>query len=467
MKDKFSKLLTNKTFYLILSIILGIVTWLIVLGINNPISTRTVEVPIEFLHENAPATLDLKDTTVTYPSTATVTLSGRKDTLSNVNASEVRVTCDLENITTAGETTVEVAKPECDRIGVEVTDYYPKSITFTYDRTAKKNLDVRVEYDTSLLKTGYEFISVTSSLSSIPVAGMASLLDTCDYVRVDLSDSIEKGTLDSSKNAAFLVKYISVTGENITHNFDEERVTVEIKVGKRVNVTYSLTGEPDEGCYLGSHSASVSSVVLQGNPELLRDISSIDLGKIDISGASENVTKTFLLADYLPAGVTAYEVQQVTVIAEISDLVTNTYTVGVTSMTIPGLNNSEYVYDFEPGQCTVQIRGKRSDMESFQIASAVPTIDLTGKTVGVYNVPLTFGSLDTSKYTVIGEYIFTVSITKRVVVTPTPVPTATPTPEPTAAPSPTPEPTEEPTPVVTEEPPVNTEEPEATGEAGG
>ena len=467
MKDKFSKLLANRSFYIVMSVILGIITWLIVLGINNPISTRTVEVPIKFLHENAPATLDLKDTTVTYPSTATVTLSGRKDTLSNVSASEISVTCDLEEITAAGETTVSVAKPQCDRIGVEVADYYPKSITFTYDRTAKKNLDVRVEYDSSLLKNGYEFISVTSSLSSIPVAGMASLLDTCEYVRVDLSDSIEKGTLDSSKNAAFLVKYISVTGENITHNFDEERVTVEIKVGKRVNIDYTLTGEPDDGCYLGSQSVSVGSVLLQGNPELLRGISSIDLGTLDISGASENVSRTCQLADYLPSGVTAYEVQQVTILAEIYELITRSYTVGVTSMTIPGMNNSEYIYDFEPGQCTVQIRGKRSDMENFQIASALPTLDLTGKTVGIYNMPLTFGSLDTSRYTVIGEYIFTVSISLRVVITATPAPTATPTAEPTEVPTPTLVPTEIPVTDETELPSESSSEPVETAESGG
>ena len=154
MKERFIKMLNSKTFYIVLSVVLAIIAWLAVLGYTNPNVSRSVEVQIEFLNENAPATLDLKDMTVTYPKTATVTVTGRQDTLNNLNASEISVTCDLEAITKAGETVVQVAKPVCDRIGVTVSDYYPKSITFNYDKTAKKNLDVRAEYDESLLKDG-------------------------------------------------------------------------------------------------------------------------------------------------------------------------------------------------------------------------------------------------------------------------------------------------------------------------
>ncbi len=469
MKNKFRKFVTGKSFFIILSVVLAVASWIAVLGITNPIITRSVEVPIEFLNENAPSILDLKDMTVTYPKTATVTVSGRQDTLNNLNASEISLTCDLEAITKAGETTLEVTRPVCERVGVTVNDYYPKSITFNYDKTAKKNLDVRIEYDSGLLRDGYEFISVTSSLSSIPVAGMASLLDTCDYVRVDLSDSIENGTLDSNKNAAFLVKYISTAGENITRYFPEEKVTVEIQVGKRIFCDAAVTGTPAESHYYNGLTLDPATLLVQGNPELLKQVDYIDFGGIDVSGAENNVVREYRIADFLPSGVTPVGVQTVTVTAEVSEYVVKTFEVPLSALTIPGRNDSLYDYDISPSSYSVRVRGNEEDMALFTLASAVPTVNLEKRTVGVYNVPLTFGSLDTSKYTIVGEYIYSVKISEKITETPvpptqvpTPVPTEVPTPVPTEIPTPVPTPTEEPHDPTA--PPVTEETAEPSGE---
>ena len=120
------------------------------------------------------------------------------------------------------------------------------------------------------------------------------------------------------------------------------------------------------------------------------------------------------------------------------------------------------------------IRGRKEDMDVFKIASAIPTLDLRGCEIGQYHISLTFGALDTSIYTVEGEYVFSVAISKKVVVTPTPVPTATPTPTPTSTPTATPSPTPTSDPTATPSPtpeetvvptePDDTTEPDPTPE---
>lgn len=445
MKQKFSNLLKSKTFFIIISIVIAIASWIAVLNYTNPIITRTLDVPITFENENAPAALDLKDMTVTYPKTASVTVSGRKETLNNINVSEISVKCDMQAISDAGETVITVERPVCDRIGVSVSDYYPKTITFNYDKTLTKYIDVRVVYDDKLLKDNYEYVSVTPSLSSIPVSGMKSLIDTCDHVRVDLSDSIEENTLDSNINAAYLVKYISSSGENITHNFPEEKITVEIQVGKRVNLDYVTKGDPASGYYFDGFEISDDHVIIQGNPDVLRNINTINFGALNIEGATGSVSKTYQLSDYLPAGVTVAGDQTVTLTASISTMVTKSFMVNQQVLSKPGLNDVDYDYEISPASFYISIKGRKEDMDSFMIASAVPTLDLENKSVGEHKIPLTFGNLDTDKYTVVGEYIFSVSISRKIIVTPTPVPTATPTPAPTATPTPAPTPTPEPT----------------------
>ncbi|MBO7406627.1 MAG: hypothetical protein J6V14_03270 [Clostridia bacterium] len=475
VKERFQKLAASKSFYVVLSIVLAIAAWLAVMGFTNPLVTRTMEIPIEFLNENSPATLDLKDMTVTYPKTVTVTVRGRKDTINNLNLSEVTASCDLDAITKAGETVVKVSKPVCEHVGVTVDDYYPKAITFNYDKTASKNLEVRVKYDTELLKDGYEFVSVTSATSSIPVTGMASLLETCEYVQVDLRDSIEKGTLDSDRSAIFLEKYISTTGEDITHNFSQKTVQVDIQVGKRIPFSYTVTGEPAKDNFYNGVTASAEAVLLradkaQSSQETLRSMYMLDLGELDISGATSDVVKTIKLSDLLPAGIEAVNVQQVTLTAEVGQFVTRSFQLSLSRLTMPGRDNDKYDYEIDPDRMTVSIKGRSEDLAEFTLSSALPTIDLTGKNVGIYKVPLTFSALDTSKFTVVGEYTYDVTISNKVVITPTPKPTATPRPTevPTPTPTATPEPTEPPTatpeptaPPETEKPDV-TEPPEAT-----
>ena len=59
------------------------------------------------------------------------------------------------------------------------------------------------------------------------------------------------------------------------------------------------------------------AVLLCGAASDLRNINKIELGTIDISGASANVIKNFDITGYLPAGITAYQTTDVSVSAEI------------------------------------------------------------------------------------------------------------------------------------------------------
>lgn len=414
MKDKISTFVNSKTFYIVLSIALAICAWMLVLSYTNPIETRTLEIQIQFLNEDAPANLDLQDQTVTYPKTATVTVSGRQDTLNNLVASELEATVDFSEITSAGITKLNVSKPTCERLGVTVDDYYPKTIEFTYDTITRKNLEIRIKYDASLLKDGYEFISVTSTLNSIPVSGFASLLNSCEYIQVDLTDSIEAGTLDSDKTVAFLGRYISVTGEDITHRFTAEQITVNIQVAKKVPLTYSVTGTPNSNYYLNHATVSPSYVLLKGNTETLDGIATLSVGNVSISGARQTVTKDIALADVLPAGVTLAENNTARITAEILKYETKQFTVNMSNISLAGTDSERYTYEITPESRVISVQGRQDDISELTLASLAPTLDLQNKTNGTYNnVRLTFPGLDRERFTPVGEYLFTVVISNK------------------------------------------------------
>ena len=413
MKTKIKTFIDSKTFYVILSIVLAICAWLLVLSYTNPIKTRTLEVPIQFLNQNAPANLDLQDQTVTYPKTATVTVTGREDVINNLSASEIKTTVDLSQIAKAGTTTLKVSKPVCDRLGVSVGNYYPKTIDFTYDTVIRKNLEVKVNTDKSLLKEGYEFLTVTPNLSSIPVSGLASLLESCDHIKVDLTESIDAGSLDSNRTIAVLGRYISVTGEDITHRFTSETITVDIQVAKKVSLNYATSGTPNADYYLNKVSVSPAYVLVVGDHATLSNLTSLNLGTINVSGATKNTTMDVNVQGKLPEGVSLVQSTTAKITAEVLKYTEKEYTVSLSNLSLPGQDTGRFNYQIMPETVVVSVRGRQDDISKLTLAKMTPTLNLDGKTIGTYNIPLTFSGLDTSRYTVMGEYLFTVVISNK------------------------------------------------------
>lgn len=448
---KLDRILKSKSFYVVVSVLLGIVSWLLVLNYTNPNETRSLEIPLTILNPNAPSSYGLSNRTSSYPENITVKASGRSDIIGNLTVSDLYAAVDFSEITEPGTATLQVSEPECARLGIKIEDYYPKTIDFTFDQLTQRNVDVVVEYDNSLLREGYEFLSVTAEPSSIQISGFASEIDEIDCIKVILSDSLAEDSIDSDRTGSFIGRYFLTNGEDVTARYDTEKVTVKIEVGKRVPVSYQVTGTPHDDYYLNEDAIEPETLLLRGTAAELRNINEIQVGNIDITGASENVVRTFAVSDYLPEGITAYRTTEIMVTAEILRYEVKSFSVDVnSSISTPGKDTASYVYEFNPEQFSIRVKGKASDLNTLSAASLGLTLDLTGLGVGEYRIPLEFTSIDSEKFTVIGEYVYSVTISANT--TPTPDITATPEP-PTPTPEP-PSPTEEPSPepTVSQEP---------------
>lgn len=442
---KLDRILKSKSLYIVISILLGIMTWLLVLNYTNPSETRTLEIPLAVLNENAPIELGLSDRGSQYDKVITVKVSGRSDIIGNLTTRDLHAEVDFNQIKSPGTTVLNIKKPECSRLGIKIDNYYPKSIELKYDAMTQRSVDVKVEYDDSLLKKGYEFISVTAEPSSVQISGFASDIDGIDCIKVNLGDSLPVSSIDSNRTGVFIGHYFLTGGQDVTANFETEKVAVKIEVGKRVPISYSVSGVPHENFYITNSTISNGTALLLGSADDLRNINEINLGRIDISSATENVVKSFAIADFLPAGVTAYQLTETYVTVNILEYKVKAFNVSISRhVSTPGKDTKNFVYSFDPENFTVSIKGKASDLASLSIASLEPILDLTNKGVGEYIIPLEFMNINKEKFTIIGEYVCAVKIEEYI--------------EPTSSPSQPPEPT----------PTGNqTEQPDPTGEHGG
>jgi YbbR domain-containing protein len=420
---------SSKGFVITFSIICGVVAWLFVLDANNPVTERTIAVEMEFVNFEEPAEKNLTLVSELGIVSANIKISGREDIVNNVIPSDLRLTVDFAKVTEKGTSYITVDTPECEKLGVKIEDYYPKEIAVSYDTRAEIYLPVRVDYDNALLKSGYEFVSVTAEPDNVPISDFESALENLECICVDVSENGVDGSIDGDKTLRFIGRFKTKTGGDVTANFNTENITVQVDVAKRVPVKYTISGTPGEDHYFSETVVSSETVLVDGTNKELAELESIELGVIDLAGATEDVAVTFEISEVLKGSLYSVESQSITVTAKISQLVTKEFRLSPDGISYPGRDDMLYDYNIDfsdsrldtAGNIIVKIKGKKEAVSEVTLSALRPTLDLTGK-YGSYNLlPLDFTLPE--GVTLEGEYLADVEIVTK----PTPEPTVPPT----------------------------------------
>lgn len=167
---KLKRITESKTFLVLFSVVCGVVAWLFVLDTNNPVIEKTVSVEMEFINFNEPAQKNLTLVSDLGIVSADIKISGREDIVNNVMPSDLSLKVDFSQVKDKGTAYIDVDKPSCDKLGVKIEDYYPKEIAVTYDTQLEMYLPVKTDFEASLLKSGYEILSMVTEPDNIPVS---------------------------------------------------------------------------------------------------------------------------------------------------------------------------------------------------------------------------------------------------------------------------------------------------------
>ena len=404
----------SKTFYIIAAAFLGIMTWFLVFNTTNPTESRTIEIPLEILNAHSPMAVGLSERYASVPDNITVKVSGRSEIIGNLSISDLSAAVDFSGVKKSGIMQLKIKEPECSRLGIKIVDYYPKSVDVEFDNVSQKNVDVLVDYDDTLLEDGFEFLSVTSEPENIQISGFASDIEQIDFIKVFLKDSLNEKSIDSDKIGSFLGHYIKKSGEDASSDYENEKIMVKIEVAKRIPLKYTLVGEPNKDYYVVSESISDKTVLVRGSSVALRNIKEIDLGEISIEDIQKNTFIELALKDYLPADVTPYQLEKVSVNIKVNPYERRTFKLDMNDISLNG-KKDEYEYDFTPDKFDIIVKGKPADLEELTVATLGAKIDLRDCDEGNHTKVLSFEGIDQEKFYIIGEYVCNVIIEKLVV----------------------------------------------------
>ena len=283
---------------LLLSALLAIGLWSWVTVSRDPERTRSfpdVQVTAENLSSDLVIVGDLPRVTARY--------RGTRSETQELTAAQVRARVDLSGVDATGiyRLPIAVDRPE-DIWSVSST---PETATVAVEALTSKVLPVDVEVS-SALGTNQQVGSVSPSASEVVVTGPSSLVERATSARVP----VDIGSNTTDFRGTFSAIAVDINGAAIPElevNPDTISVLVEITArGRRVAVIAQISGNPAPGYEVVDRALNPSTVLVDGPPELIQDMITVETEPIDVSGATENVTERVAITG-LPEGVRLIE----------------------------------------------------------------------------------------------------------------------------------------------------------------
>lgn len=280
----------------VLCLILASAFWLYVMNEQNPIMSNTYTVPVEVRN------LDRSLVALNVPKTVRVDVSMSRNGLMQLRSDNIKAYVDLANVTDGDypNTKILVSVPG-DGEAVSVSPAY---FDLKVDTYAVKSVPITVSFfgdmpqgrKAKLRQTTPQTLTIAGSSSSVSAVDRAVASVNLAGKTESFSEFDSVTVLDASGN--------TVTGIDIMPT--QVRVSVDIEEDKKtasVPVTARVKGQVAAGYKIGGLSLTPSAVTVTAPASVLEHLRSINLGEVDVSGASGDVTTRMPVP--LPSGAEA------------------------------------------------------------------------------------------------------------------------------------------------------------------
>ncbi|MGN1014205.1 MAG: YbbR-like domain-containing protein [Butyricicoccus sp.] len=302
----------------ILSFLISVFLWNYIMDMQNPTRTleyRDISVQLtgadDLFNRYSLTVIEGADTTVN------VRVSASSSRLANLTASQIKVRADLsESISAPGTYDIpyEVILPES---GMTCVSHTPSTITVKVDRMETKSVPVEVNIKGDALD-GYKIGEPELQTDTVNITGPEQELDNVANAVITLQ---AKDLTESISNTSYDYKLVDSSGKSVnTTNISREttRIKLSVDVLRVKTVPLSVTLVPKDMAkeLNASVELSVNKVEIQGDPQAVDAITSIELGSINVNKAEDGDSFPFEIKP--PTGVKLTDGQEQTVHAVLS-----------------------------------------------------------------------------------------------------------------------------------------------------
>lgn len=393
MKEK----LTHNFSFKLLSLALAFLLWLVVLSIEDPVITRTIE-DITVTEINGDQITEAgKAYSYTGGNMVSVKIRGKTSIVSKLSKDDFLAVADLSTMSITGAVMVDVSCPKYQEL--EITPVGSSTVLkIEIEDLEEKSLNVKVE-TSGKPADGYYIAQGIATPNLVKISGPASEVDRVSeavvYVNVsnvNVTDITTNATLELlDKNGE------SISSSTLSLSQSNIEVTVPIYRTKTVPVNFNITGQVADGFRMVSADYEPKEVTVAGRKEDLDKIDAVTLKDYDITGANSSIEDSILimenLAEELPDGVVLTDRNAtVALVVDIENIVEAVFELPLSKVSLKGGSLSySYVKSGEQASdktVSLRVSGIASVVNELTADKLTALVDVTGLEEGEYELPL-------------------------------------------------------------------------------
>lgn len=388
----------------IMSVMVGIMVWLVVVNVDNPIDSRTIIIPGENVEVINKAYVDSDNKMVMQdddPASVRVTVKAERKILSKLTAGDISVVADLQQAGNLNTTPVMVpVTATCNGISPDKIRVTPQYMEVRLEEKASQEFLVSVNYGDSKPGKGYEVGTQTASPEKVKITGPKSLINKIDKVSatVGVNGKNKDETTEASLKIIDKNQDVLTEGRMAYLTMDTSKVLVTTKFWKirtEVKINANYNGEPAEGYQVDSITTIPDTISLSGTDEALENLRLEDntiwvaQDSIDISGEKGDIEKKVSLKDILPTDtkLTSGASEDVWVRVVILPEGSHAYTLPANEIEVKN-KPEDLQFAFDTDKIEVRVKAAEGSLEDFDEKDIKAVIDLEGKKEGSYEVPV-------------------------------------------------------------------------------
>ena len=404
MGNKILKTLTKNLGFKILAVVFAFILWLVVYNTDDP--TITVSYTTNVTVENASVVTDMNKCYEVLNGTNTVSfaVTAKRSVLNKLEDTDFTAVADMNRM---------IVIEDGDKANVPIEIISKRSNSSLKYNEKNKYLEVSLEdlmkrrfiitADTSgKVADGYALGEVTvTNPNVLNVSGPASIVNKIDSVvatidvdgmSMNLSDNVIPALYDADGQEIDTTK-LKLSNTTVT-------ISAKILSVKEIPLVFSTSGVPYGDNRVVEISSKPETIKVKGSSTTLNPLSSLNIpgDVLNVSGASEDITTTIDISEYLPDGVELVNASDatVTVTVRIEAYELKKFNLSTSQINVNGLD-SNYDLSFDQSTVAVTVSGLKNDLNKLNTSQLSASIDVTDLGVGTHQVNLDL-NLDEDNY---------------------------------------------------------------------
>lgn len=287
----------------VISVLVSFVIWIGVYNMSDAITSDTKNVKINTKNNEVMSGMKLSYD-LNGLDNVKIRYKVRSNERGKINSSDFDVYIDFS------EYTVTEAFPiHCNILNNKDALIYdlslePSILKINTEKIQKKTFKIEsiVNGDT---RENYRIGRIDLNDTEVEVEGPQSELGRINKVGIEL----DVNDLHENKDGRAKLVYFDSNDNRLNlsskmqYSIENTRYHVDMLYKKSVELSANIVGEPIENVYYKSHKITPRDIIIEGSIEAIDNITSIDLGDIDITGKTGDVSYDIDVASKLPEGI--------------------------------------------------------------------------------------------------------------------------------------------------------------------